>query len=424
MISTADCICPLRSRSEMVRSGDSSEEILSFEVSGFAGWSAEWIQDSVQLEQVALPRATTFWLQGRLAAYLANVPQGVAHSLLCLRHPQQATVWLSVQTFNFQAGRQIRQAATVEKEGRFRRWLSGWLSFKVLVLGQFMVSGPYGSLGLDLLAGENTKTTTTATTSAALLHAVAQQLMQRGKTTYWGILVKDLVPAGHPLAAAWESMGYYPLPVDPSMQLSLPNRWRDFTDYLLDLSSKYRVRYRRARKQLGAIEKRVLNVAEARHFQAQMHELYHAVKAEADFDAINLSEDYFTQLKEKFPADCSLVGYFLAEKLVGFTSSIANGDTLHAHYLGFEAAINSEHHLYHNMLFDLVEQGIRERFKTLDFGRTALAIKSSMGASPRAYCCSLYGMSKLTRLAIRYFTPVLFKSTVWEERNPFKAIAD
>lgn len=407
---TSDCICPLFASAEDTWQAVSSSETLSFLLNGFPNWSAEWFGSAAVLKTLPLSAEQDFWLRPALSAYLASSPQGVEHSLLRLQHKDYPDVWLSVQTFIFQPKQQIRQAPdrAIVRWG-FRRWLSGLFSFKVLTLGQFMVSGEHGAIGLEKLDFD----------PAPLLHAAALA-MAKQSGGYWAILVKDLQPAQAACARSWQEMGYYQLPVDPSMQLPIKADWRDFSDYLLDLTSKYRVRYRRARKQLGNISKRALTPAEGKQYQKELFEHYLAVKEEASFDAISLSPDYFSRLQSLFQGEVQLFGYFQEDRLVGFYSSIANGSTLHAHYLGFDQAINQQHHLYHNMLFDMLEQAITEKYKVLDLGRTALEIKSSVGAEPVTYCCGLYGLSPLTRLAIQYFTPAVFKASEWQARSPFK----
>ncbi len=409
-LKTSDRICPLFGSVEEARQAASSSGTLSFSLDDFPNWSAEWFRSAALLKTLPLPGAQNFWLRPALSAYLARRPQGVEHSLLRLQHRDYTDVWLSVQTFLFQPRQQIRQAPdrAVVRWG-FRRWLSGLFSFKVLTLGQFMVSGEQGAIGLEKLDFD----------PAPLLHAAALAMAKQAGG-YMAILVKDLQPTQAACARSWQDMGYYQLPVDPSMQLSIKADWRDFSDYLLDLTSKYRVRYRRARKQLGSINKRELTIAEVQQYQEELYQHYLAVKEEANFDAISLRPDYFTSLHSLFQEDVRLFGYFQADQLVGFYSTVANGSTLHAHYLGFDKAINQQHHLYHNMLFDMLALAISGKYQVLDLGRTALEIKSSIGAGPINYCCSLYGLSPLTRLAVRYFTPAVFKASEWEARSPFK----
>lgn len=72
------------------------------------------------------------------------------------------------------------------------------------------------------------------------------------------------------------------------------------------------------------------------------------------------------------------------------------------------------------MLLDMVEFGIRQRFKRIIFGRTALEIKSTVGAAP----VEIVGLIRHTHPVINLFMEKVFSSVSpkadWIQRNPFK----
>ena len=71
-------------------------------------------------------------------------------------------------------------------------------------------------------------------------------------------------------------------------------------------------------------------------------------------------------------------------ELLGFCTLIQNGSAYDAHFLGLKETSNREHQLYLNMLFDMLGKAIeRSDINTIVFGRTALEIKSSVGATPK-----------------------------------------
>ena len=51
-----------------------------------------------------------------------------------------------------------------------------------------------------------------------------------------------------------------------------------------------------------------------------------------------------------------------------------------AHFLGVDNSFNRDYQVYLNILYDLVETAINGKAKHIDFARTALEIKSSVGA--------------------------------------------
>ena len=112
--------------------------------------------------------------------------------------------------------------------------------------------------------------------------------------------------------------------------------------------------------------------------------------------------------------------YFLDEKLVGFTTTINNGHELEAHYLGYDAKVNGPTMLYLNMLYDMIKYGIEIGVNDIVLSRTALEIKSSVGAKPVNMYFYLRHQkthtNKLLPMLLSYLTP----NQDWEPRNPFK----
>lgn len=115
-----------------------------------------------------------------------------------------------------------------------------------------------------------------------------------------------------------------------------------------------------------------------------------------------------------------LYGYFLEEKLIGFKTIINNGEALDSYFLGYDDSIQKEKMLYLNMLYDMTAHGIIHGFKKIVFGRTALEIKSSIGATPEI----MIGIMRHSNKAINYFLPFFFNflepKVIWKERSPFQ----
>jgi len=72
------------------------------------------------------------------------------------------------------------------------------------------------------------------------------------------------------------------------------------------------------------------------------------------------------------------------------------------------------------MLYDMIAYSIHKKFKTIVFARTALEIKSSVGAKP----VNMYGFLKHRNYFINKIIGFLFThlepKAEWKERNPFK----
>ena len=90
------------------------------------------------------------------------------------------------------------------------------------------------------------------------------------------------------------------------------------------------------------------------------------------------------------------------------------------YFLGYDDSIQREKMLYLNMLYDMIAYSINKGFKEIIFARTALEIKSSVGAKP----IQMYGYIGHTNPVVNVFMPKIFRylepETPWQERNPFK----
>jgi hypothetical protein len=117
-----------------------------------------------------------------------------------------------------------------------------------------------------------------------------------------------------------------------------------------------------------------------------------------------------------------LCGYFLNEKLVGFHTLLLNGSVLETYFLGYDEYVQKEKMLYLNMLYNMTKFGIENQFKKIIFGRTALEIKSSIGAKPVVMSGFIYHTNTWINKMLPKLFPNLEPTLVWQQRHPFKEI--
>jgi len=234
-------------------------------------------------------------------------------------------------------------------------------------------------------------------------------------------LLKDFPTHTHEnLKDHLQQQQYYPFGMQPCMYVPIRPHWNNFDDYLADMSSKYRVRVRRARKKGKDLVQRVLSLEAIEAQEPRIYELYKGIADGAGFNAFLLHPQYFSALKRALGDQFQLKAYFLGEELVAFRTLIYNYEELDAHFLGVDDAYNRDHQIYLNILYDLVEDAIEAKAERLDFARTALEIKSSVGAIPEEMTCFFKHRntlsSKLIQLVFDSFNP----KEEWQPRNPFK----
>jgi len=213
---------------------------------------------------------------------------------------------------------------------------------------------------------------------------------------------------------------YYQFSTQPNMVFNIPKEWYTETDYIDSLNKKYRDQFKRARKKQLGIEKRKLSLTEIQLRRKEIYYLYETVAKNAPFNTFMLTEHHFENLKEQLKDNFLFYGYFLDEKLIGFNTLIKNGKIMDTYFLGYDLDLQREKMLYLNMLYDMIAYSIKKDFSEIVFARTALEIKSAVGAKP----IEMRGFIKHHFFAVNKCIGTIFKylepKTEWQERNPFK----
>lgn len=212
----------------------------------------------------------------------------------------------------------------------------------------------------------------------------------------------------------------YPYYVEPNMILHLKPEWNTLADYTEAMTKKYRARVRTARKKSILIEKKELSFEEIVAHRESIFSLYESVSENASFNTFLLHENYFEEMKRYMDKKFRLVAYFLEGKIVGFFTLFLEQKDVVTHFLGYCPKLNRSHQLYLNMLFDMVEIGIYEKKESVIYARTALEIKSSIGAVPYQMKGFIKYEKPLLNRTIFSLFQFLKPKDDWEQRNPFK----
>jgi len=281
-------------------------------------------------------------------------------------------------------------------------------------------------IGNNMLTGQNAYLLTSHITEKEAL-VLLKQSLEALETSYRrkGIRInllamKDFNEIELPDFKSGGFRNYYQFCTQPNMIFSIKKQWNAIEDYLDDLNTKYRTQYNRARKKAQGVEKRLLNEGEIKNHGNRIHELYLTVAGNASFNTFHLPEGHFSIFKHKLQDSFRFYGYFISDELVGFNTLIRNGPDMDTYFLGYDAAIQKEKMLYLNMLYDMVTYAIKKQFSHIIFARSAMEIKSSVGATAE----DVYGIIKHTNPLINLFMSRLFTyfdpKIEWKERSPFK----
>ena len=268
---------------------------------------------------------------------------------------------------------------SIKKEDNPKSSLCGFFRSKIevnlLVCGNFLSSGNNAFHFLDKNL-ESEGIDALVSFSELLL-----ERLQKEKEPLKALFFKDLC-AQDTYGGLFESKQYTSLEFQPKMLMKIDTNWQKFEDYLGSLSSKYRVRVRRARKKAEGISYVSFKKEDIFTYQDQIWNLFNQVLKNASFNALNLQNDFFYRMKEEMEDQYQFVAYFKEDKLVGFYTVIHGSQQLEAHYLGYDPEVNRKSQLYLNMLLDILSRGIKRKYTSINFSRTATEIKSSLGALP------------------------------------------
>lgn len=292
-----------------------------------------------------------------------------------------------------------------------RNFLAKKFSKDVMILGNNMLTGQNGFY-FDM----------SRITSEEIITVLEQsvQKMQKDIRKTSLVIYKDYRAGFARYFQNQSHQSYFRFSVQPNMILSFRENWRTFDDYLNDFSTKYRTRAKTARKKFSGLEKYELDLEKIGELQAEMKVLYQNVADNAPFNTFFLTDHHFEDMKKCLGENFRVFGYFSDGKLIGFYTLLLNNNDIDTYFLGYDKLLQKEKQLYLNMLLDMVEFGVKNQYEKIIFGRTALEIKSTIGAVP----VEIFGLIKHKNIMLNRFMNKIFPSlnpkSDWIQRKPFK----
>ncbi len=176
---------------------------------------------------------------------------------------------------------------------------------------------------------------------------------------------------------------------DPVMEIELNPEWKNLDDYSAALRKKSRAKLRRIDKDSSSLVLRELSFEDVVENADQLFNLYSKVYGRAGFKLGMLHKNDLVSLKKYWKDDFPVLGYYFENKLVGFQCGIVTDESVEAFFVGFNLIENKTHSIYQRMLLEFIRQGVARGVKKISLGRTALDIKSSLGACPKRLVCHM-----------------------------------
>jgi hypothetical protein len=106
-------------------------------------------------------------------------------------------------------------------------------------------------------------------------------------------------------------------------------------------------------------------------------------------------------------------------RMIGFVTTLKDGDTAVGYYVGFDGKANSETPIYFRLLQAVIEDSVQLGCRRLSLGRTALEPKARLGARPVPMRIWLRHRVPAINLVVRSLLQTVSHEDA-PERNPFR----
>jgi hypothetical protein len=287
---------------------------------------------------------------------------------------------------------------------------------RMLVAGNLL---SWGFHGIAFAPGEDATELWPAVAEA--LYRIRRAEKLNGQADF--AMVKD-VTALQTGAESLRRFSYRPLETEPNMVLTLDAAWKSYDDYLAALDSKYRKKVKDQAKKLAAAGCMVESLADFAAHSPRLHELYLAVQGNASVRLVTLREKYFAELARVAGENFRCTVVRRGADVVGFVTTVRDGDTAIGYYIGFDRAAASEGlPIYLRLLHATIADAIGWRCTRLSLGRTALEPKAGLGARPEPMSVWVRHRVPALNWALRGLLGAVPHAEA-PERSPFKEMAN
>ena len=299
----------------------------------------------------------------------------------------------------------------LRKLGKYLHGCSGELGWRVRVAGSVLGSGEH--------AFRHRADWDERDFRAALLQELERSLLPGHTQSQEAppvCLIKDFMAEGHALEQS--SGGTIPGPgetlsggrqvdedwidleFDPVMVVHLDPNWMQLDDYLSALKTKARTKVKRILECSKDCGFEVWGLEQVEAHRDALHALYHQVYGDVGFRLGKMLPEDWVEQKRAWGDDFRVVAVYHDGVLRGFQCGYLMADRVEAFYVGFDKSMHRELAMYQRMLVEFIAWGLERRANGVVMGRTALDIKSSVGAVPhRAYCAVRFRNPALHLLA-------------------------
>ena len=207
------------------------------------------------------------------------------------------------------------------------------------------------------------------------------------------------------------------------MVLDISPKWRTYENYLTSLTSRYRKHAKQVHKDVesaGFQVELLSRSADIAHHADSLHKLYLQTHHNARVRLVTLSPAFLPTLAEQLRDDLRCTVVRRDDQLLGFVTTVRDGETAVGYYIGFDRTANAEVPIYFRLLQTVVDDAIKLGCRRLSLGRTALEPKARLGARPDPLRIWMRHRIPMLNVLVRGLLHTLSHHDEPPDRNPFK----
>lgn len=370
---------------------------------------SEEIWQSLQCED------NSYFHRGFLKSFEKNHSEITFSYIVLIDKEENPIAFTSIQIIDFQLDAIKNDlelfVRKIKNIGRKLHIIPNKKPLKILISGNTFVSGEHG---IFIKENQNKKIVI-----KELAKAILHWVQNDQKLKIDAFLLKDFLNESLFITDELKDFNYHPFSVEPNMVFEIDKEWQNFDDYLAAMKTKFRVK---AKKAISLSKDIIIEDVTAKNIEnllPKMTILYQKVAKNATFNLGEFNLETYKDLKKEFGEHYVLKAFCLDNNVVGFMSGIINKNNLDAHFVGLDYQLNRPYAIYQRMLYAYVEIAINKKLNTINFGRTASEIKSSVGAIPQDLTMYLRHKKSITNKILKLFLQRV-QPTPFEQKLPFK----
>ena len=198
-------------------------------------------------------------------------------------------------------------------------------------------------------------------------------------------------------------LGYHKVPMPPSY--SLRPEFDDFAQYCAALRTHYRSQINRSRRKLRDAGLDIVVLSDPKEileaYTPEVHALYHQMADRAALKMEVLPIELLHQLALRLNGQIELLAIRKDGRIVAFASCLHAQSSYYTMYGGLDYHLNHEFDLYFNLVYALLEHGLRKRVSTIVFGMGSDAVKARIGCHAEPLYVFVKGRGPLMSFIVR-----------------------